>query len=133
MRHVLIGLALLVGPGVMIAACGQDPGTTSTGSGSSASGTGGAPYCGNVHLDSVDDTDIYPCNICLQAKCCAEIAGCVDEACVECANAPMAGCSELSLRARKCAEDRCFSACHPGLTTGAGGAGGAMNSSASSG
>ena len=132
MRHVLIGLTLLVGPGVVIAACGQDPGTAATGSGSSASGTGGAPYCGNVHLDSADPTDIYPCNICLQAKCCAEIAGCVDEACVACANAPQAGCSQPSLRARKCADDRCLSTCQPGLTTGTG-VGGATSSSASSG
>lgn len=132
MRHVLIGLALLVAPGVVIAACGQEPGTAATASGSSASGTGGTPYCGNVHLDSADPTDIDPCNICLHAKCCAEIAGCVDDACVACANAPMAGCSELSLRASKCAAHRCLSACEPGLTTGSG-AGGAMSSSASSG
>lgn len=129
MRPALNGLTLLTGLGVVVAACGQDPSSAATGSGSSASGTGGAPYCADVHLDSVDTTDIYPCNICLHEKCCTEIAGCNDKACVSCANFYEVGCSDLSVRARKCAVDRCKPTCLPGFSQSAGGAGGATSSS----
>ena len=123
MRRFLIGLALFVGSGLIAGACSQDPGTSTT---ASASGAGGAPNCEGVYLVTSDKDGTDPCDICLHDKCCAEIADCRDDKCIECANFPGPGCSKISVVARKCADDRCLSTCAPGWppSTGTSGTGG---------
>jgi hypothetical protein len=127
MRPVLIGLALLVAPGLVFAACGQDPSTAATGS--SASGTGGAPNCDGVYYIYSDKDGGHPCDICLHEKCCAELANCKDPACIECVISVQPACSLRSSIAKNCVIDRCVSECSGGPPPGAGGAGGATSSS----
>ena len=133
MRPFLIGLALFVVPGFIFAACGKDPGSAATGSGTTSS-MGGAPSCDGVYIVYGDEDGSDPCDICLHEKCCAEIANCRDETCKKCTNFPDPGCSEISRLARKCADDRCLSTCAPGWppSTGTSGAGGATSSSSAS-
>ena len=116
MRPLLLGLAFLVGPVVVFAACSQDPGSASTSDSSSSSGgTGGAPNCEGVYLVLNDKDGGHPCDICLHDNCCAEIAACRDKACILCANYGTGpGCSPQSKVADDCASDRCLSTCSPG-------------------
>jgi hypothetical protein len=110
MRPFLIGLALLGAPGLAFTACSQDP-TSST---MSTSGTGGAPNCEGVYL-AIGHDGGNPCNICLHDNCCAELAVCRDDACIECANfSALPGCSPESKAAEHCANTRCLSICSPG-------------------
>lgn len=124
MRPLLFGLAFLVAPVVVFAACSQDPGSTSTSG--SVGGTGGTPNCEGVYLVLNDKDGGHPCDICLHANCCAEIAVCRDKACIICANYGTGpGCSLESQVADDCAGEHCLSTCspgwHPPTTTGSGG------------
>jgi hypothetical protein len=137
MQRILIVLALSSVLGITFVACGPETASSAT----STTGAGGAPNCDGVHLDTSDKDGTAPCNTCLHKNCCAEIAGCRDATCLDCANFPRAGCSQVSITARKCADDLCLSTCAPGWppstssgsSGGAGGAGDAGNSSTSSG
>jgi hypothetical protein len=127
MRPLLIGLAFLAGSVVAFAACGQDPGSASTSS--STSGTGGAPNCDGVYLVLGDKDGGDPCDICLHANCCAEIAVCRDKACIICANYGTGpGCSPQSKAADDCASDYCLSTCSPGVDPPTGSSSGSTSS-----
>ncbi len=111
MQRLLIGFALVTGPGLFFVACGQDPVSAATGT----SDTGGPPNCEGVFLVDGDKDGGHPCDICLHDKCCAEIAVCRDKACILCANNGTGpGCGPESKAADNCANSRCLSTCSPG-------------------
>ena len=134
MRPVSIGLVLLVVPSFIFLACGQDPGTTAT-SASSTSGAGGVPNCEGVNFISGDDAGCDPCDVCIHRECCAEVAVCGDQTCIDCVISPQPDtCSDRSVTARNCIIDHCSDACPPAkpMSTGGGGACGDMSSSSAS-
>lgn len=134
MRAVLIGFAFFVGPALVFAACSQDPGSAAT----SSSGTGGAPNCDGIYIDTTDEDGSAPCNVCVHANCCAEIAPCRDKACIECVNNSTGpSCGPESRVAQDCANRLCLSTCSPGwyppTGSGTGGGSGTTASSTSGG
>ncbi len=111
MRPLLIGLALSSGVGLLFAACTQDPVSAAT----STSGTGGAPSCEGVFIVINSDAS-DPCNICMKANCCPELAACRDDACILCANITGGpDCTLESILAEDCANRLCLSTCSPGV------------------
>ena len=83
-----MGFALLALLASIFVACGEDPTSSAT-----ASGTGGAPNCdGIIILEGVDAGNL--CEICLHTKCCAEVANCTDKYCKDCANLYADGCEK---------------------------------------
>ena len=98
-----MGFALLTLLVSLFVACGQDPTSSATGS-----GTGGAPSCeGIIIFEGVDAGNL--CEICLHTKCCAEVARCTDSICKLCANLYLDGC-ENNANAREiveCLDSQC--------------------------
>lgn len=126
MRQLTIGFALLLGPGLALFACSQDPASQTTGS----SGSGGTPNCEDVTV--VDGYDAgNRCDVCLRKECCAIVAACADKTCIDCVNFFVPSCKG-NTRAQAvydCVKGLCKEACYfgpPPFTTssGTGGSGG---------
>lgn len=112
MRPVIVGVSFFAVIGLLIAACGQDPATSTTGT----TGTGGAPNCEAVIIVEGEDAG-NTCDVCLHKKCCAEVAGCADKYCKDCVNLYSAGCeANAHVNAlNNCIDLYCFdsSSCNP--------------------
>ena len=133
MRAILIGFVRLVVPGIVLAACSQDPGSAATGT-SGTGGTGGGPDCKSVSIGFDQST---PCNMCLHNECCVEQAACLDAACLDCFNFYHSGCDPRARAALGCLY-HCEPSCYPGwpsidtTSSGTGGTGSSTSGTGSS-
>lgn len=131
MRPLLIGLALLTGPGLIFAACSQDPISAAT----STTGAGGGPDCMELSIGPSDDTK--PCNVCLHHECCAQTSACLDTpGCVECLSFFKSECGPESRAVNDCLL-KCYPSCSPNwppttTSSGSGGSGGNSGTTGSS-
>ena len=114
MRPLLIGVALFSASSLIFAACSQDPGSATSTTTSSASGTGGAPNCEGVYVVYDDEDGGHPCDICLHEHCCPELSGCRDEPCIDCVNYLEPSCGPKPRAVDDCMYNHCLSTCSPG-------------------
>jgi len=116
MRPLVLGLAFFSTSSLIIAACSQDPGSTSATASatSSTSGTGGAPNCEGINFVDFDKDASHPCDVCLHDYCCAEAAQCRDKDCIECVNNLLSNCGPKPRAVDKCLYAYCQPVCSPG-------------------
>ena len=105
MRAVLIGFGRLLVPGLVFAACSQEPGNAAAGT----SGTGGGPDCKSASIGK-DQTN--PCNVCLHNDCCPEQAACLDGECIACTNFYHSDCDPRARTLLECLY-HCEPSCYP--------------------
>jgi hypothetical protein len=104
MRPILIGFAFLSAFSFLLAACGEDTGSTTA----STSGTGGAPDCTNA-LNEQDD----PCHLCLHKDCCSQLSVC-DDHCISCyitIGVDHPSCGKTARALYDCSTSRCGKEC----------------------
>lgn len=125
MRAALIGFLFLMGPAIVVAACGQD--SVSAATSSSSGSTGGAPSCEGVYIVYGDKDGGHPCDLCLYDNCCAELANCRDKSCIDCVNTLWPSCGPEPRAVDDCLYRYCQPICSPGwppTSTSVGGSGG---------
>lgn len=126
----MIGLLVGFWSGVVLFACSTSP-SSSTSSTTGTTGTGGTPRCDGLFFAiGYDAAD--PCNVCVQENCCAELAACPTEHCLECSSyggdpCCGGGCGDSKSSwniLRTCAatlcQPTCFPSCAPGFCPDAG-------------
>jgi len=109
MRPLVIGLTVFSSVCLLFVACSQDPTSAATGT----SGTGGAPNCEGVYIVYGDEDGGDTCDICLHDNCCAELALCRDQSCIDCVNELLPSCREPSRMVDDCLHRFCQPICLP--------------------
>jgi hypothetical protein len=124
MRFLRAVPTLILGLGLAVGACGQDP--------TSGGGDGGPPNCQGINYVFEDKDGGDPCDICIRDQCCPQVAACRENHCVECVSGGGGpDCPPQADAVINCAAEHCGVTCHiyppdGGSSTdgGAGGTGG---------